>query len=1458
MNDQILDALTVLELRDAALLSWGATGGRWTSEELRDVLSDVGDPDSLVPALLEGALLVAGPDGSFRTRSAETVRLLAALRQAFPNQPVTAGASLVLDYRYIHRARRRPRRDQPAAVLLAVVKEMAGDATAAHVAPLVPSTVSGFQLRSTDAILRSLRSNGGSGVIVTAGTGSGKTLAFYLPLLAHLAEQPACGTSALALYPRNELLKDQLRALLLLTRQLAAGPAPGRRLSAATWFGDTPLSAYAVQQGWASAWKEKGNGYVCPYLRCLRCNKDLLWLKADVAAKPAVERLTCSASDCGDTIDGAFLRLTRDTARRKPADIMLSSTESLNRQLSTPANLAAFGVSPGTLRTVLLDEVHVYEGLSGAQNALLLRRLRHAVGKPLTYVALSATLRNAAEFFSRFVNVPVTNVTLVQPDPEELEEAGAEYLLALRHDPNSNTGVLSTSIQTCMALARCLDGEDDPFSPPPSSEQVFGRRLFVFADKLDSTNRLYWDLLNAEGQAWPGKNLSRSPLTLAHARSEHQERLAVGRRETAARRDEDGQWWWLAEHLGHRLDGDLPLRISRTSSQDRGVSSASQVVVATASLEVGFDDERVGAVVQHKAPHDNAQFLQRKGRAGRLQKTRPWTVVVLGDWGADRRAWDSYDELFDPELPPRNLPLDNRYVLRIQAVYATLDWLSTQVVGSESWADLAGPADLLHARNPARANAARERQRQLEELLGRLLRPGVERDLLRRHLRLALALGSEEAAGGVLDSILWDAPRPLLLAVVPTIRRRLRDQWRGERPAADDEALRTRTPLREFVPGNLFDELLVPDVEFIVPSRPGQTSVEYLPALRALREFAPGNVSRHFGVWATNKRHWLPLPPEGADGIGRVDVTEAFDAVPIDSVVQDDKQYPVYSPRRVRLEAVPDTVRDASSMRLDWTFSFSALSDGWKAPLAGRVRRLFADMSCHLHADAGGGRVLRSARTASGTLWDPGARRLDLEFGVEEGGSWTPVVLGVDVACDALVAQVVLPEPPQEIPARERSARLLHLLRDVEELPEDINTFDRSSLADVVLLARVLGLQGRPGEGVERYALSRELEGAAELLGLFDPDDPEANEWADWLSDDDVIRSVVRCVEEVEASSRSVSWSDWWRRRYTLTAAHVGVAALSSLSPGVDPEGLMIDLLQERDDTFVVSEQSPGGVGHVEAFRRVLNEDPSLFTRAVADAMRPTELELLDHELTALIDLDEEEVAEALASLRMAWIKGHAAATAAVRGIDSALSRTGRALSASARKVLATRLAGPGAHADLLEHVSAWLVLREKVAATGYEVDSRLLGAIVGRDPAPDAALQLPADVTSARRARAVANVLWPWGYAADPDGGGNLYSDRVGMQLPELRRAANLDPARVVLQSWSGQEREQVHRILVEDGEATLAAAHADRAVLREAMLDLQIEPVEVGAILAHPVTVGVWEEVDTVIAHLLLREAS
>lgn len=1452
MIDPLQQALTAIELREAELLSWGAVGAEWRRDELTEVLGEFGDAERLLNEMLELALVVATPSNGFRSRSAETVRLLATLRQAFRSESILHGRPLILDYRFLQRPRRRPRRDVAGTELEGASRPLLKGPGQTALRTLTPANVSAFQIRSTRSVLDALASADPAGVVVTAGTGSGKTLAFYMPMLAWICDNSdsAPGVLALALYPRNELLKDQLRALVAYALELQSVGAGGEPISLATWFGPTPFSAKSVRDQNATGWDKASTGYVCPYLRCpeLACEGDLVWPTREL--RNDVELLRCVA--CGLEIPGSVLRLTRELAKTNPARVILSTTESLNRQLSSPGNLRAFGVTGSSLRAVLLDEVHTYEGTTGAQNAYLFRRLRKALGYQPLWAGLSATLADASEFFGKLVDLDPGLVTLVEPEPSEMEESGAEYLVALRHNPRGNTGALSATIQTAMAISRALDVmAPDPFNPPVDSGGIFGSRVFAFTDKLDSTNRLYWDLLSAEGWAWPGRpERGANPLTLAHLRSQDQGRLSVARRENPELRDPDGQYWWLAEALGHGIDADIQKGVSRTSSQDSGVSADAEIIVATASLEVGFDDDRVGAVLQHKAPHDAAQFLQRKGRAGRNAATRPWTIVVLSDWGRDREAWDAYDALFSPVVPPRSLPLENLYVMRIQAVYSLLDWLASELryVRDSTWTDSAGPADML-SRDASWAQRYRERQDRMADLLTALLRDGAERAALVRHLRKSLALQPGPSTDATLDKLLWEAPRPLLGAVVPTLRRRLRDQWSGERPANDDAGVRTRTPLRDFVPGNLFDDLLVPDVEFQVPWIRGETHVEHLPALRAIREFLPGNVSRHFGVWASSKRHWIPLPESvDSDGVRPIDVA-VFGAVAVDDVQTAQGICRVFAPRVVTLHPVPGEVSDSSSMRADWVLCATPLGIGTRLPTPGPVANLFIELTAHLHSQGGGMRLVRFASTARGVLRSDGQPRGErIRFQVRDGDAWSPAAVGVEVYADALHGLANLPVFDGDISLLERAEWLRELIYRSPEFPDEVSIFDRTGLADSAELfsASWEWAGGEPdllqlGEGVQR---------AAALLDLHDPTNPST--LSDWISETAVLEAILTCVLESRILTRSPDWLESLGMRFTQSAAETLLAALQSEYA----EDLVIDLDPDVPGQFYISEQSPGGTGQIESLAMTLIEEPERLAMAITDVLRPSDMELLDQQLRSVIDCSDPRVKEAVAQLAESWSAGHDTVRVATGNLDSALAAGGIAIGHAAKTALATRLAGPGAASDFLDEVQQWLQIRDEVEEScGLAIEPRTLSALLANRTVADSYLHLT-DPSEQSRSRAIANVLWPWGQSALSSEFFNPYVERPIRSADLVRRNWRTPIEICHFEDWDATRRTEVHGLLCDTGQLILSVPVGLRENLRTALIDLQTTPVEVGPLWCYPKILGIQDRGSTATARLVLQE--
>ncbi len=277
-------------------------------------------------------------------------------------------------------------------------------------------------------------------------------------------------------------------------------------------------------------------------------------------------------------------------------------------------------------------------------------------------------------------------------------------------------------------------------------------------------------------------------------------------------------------------------------------------------LEVGYNDPEVGAVMQHKAPRDWAAFVQRKGRAGRRRTMRPWTIVALSDYGRDRVAYQAYDQFFSPELPVRSLPVSNRYVLRMQAAFALMDWIARELpqeapTGSV-WSDFSGPPQ-----TGWWANNVKARQNFEVEILKAVLDGNSDRSRsLMQYIQSALGLTADET-----QSILWDAPRPLLLSVIPTILRRLESGWRRVQSHPDEPTLDhvvADHPLPDFVPQQLFGDLNLPEVEIVIdPQQQGQaTESDFLPIVQALKTLAPGRVSRRFGYKHRFANHWFPLP----------------------------------------------------------------------------------------------------------------------------------------------------------------------------------------------------------------------------------------------------------------------------------------------------------------------------------------------------------------------------------------------------------------------------------------------------------------------------------------------------------------------------------------------------------------------------------------------------------------------
>jgi DEAD/DEAH box helicase domain-containing protein len=184
----------------------------------------------------------------------------------------------------------------------------------------------------------------GRSTIVATGTGSGKTECFLYPLLDHCFRQRGRrGIKAILIYPMNALATDQAQRL---AKMIWRNPELRGFVTAGLWIGGLEGEASPVMT-----------------------EEDLITDK----------------------------QMLRDA----PPDILITNYKMLDYLLVRPRDARLWRLNePGTLRYLVVDELHAFDGAQGADLACLVRRIKERVKTPenhLCCVGTSATLGEGSQ-----------------------------------------------------------------------------------------------------------------------------------------------------------------------------------------------------------------------------------------------------------------------------------------------------------------------------------------------------------------------------------------------------------------------------------------------------------------------------------------------------------------------------------------------------------------------------------------------------------------------------------------------------------------------------------------------------------------------------------------------------------------------------------------------------------------------------------------------------------------------------------------------------------------------------------------------------------------------------------------------------------------------------------------------------------------------------------------------------
>lgn len=1223
------EVLSQLEIQETKLLTWGFVGGRFAVlEEVERVLlcpatSGMSEywnrlknqgvtADDIVQNFEDRKLIIKdNKTGLGRTRFAETIKRMSFLKQRFKPEDWYSGLNLVSNMKLALRYRQYPRRDKGWDGIATVIPNhlALGRKVVSRLLKEGSIKLSQFQVNSLDHILQGL-SKGDAATIIGAGTGSGKTKAFYLPAFAIITENIQKDAfpyvKVLGIYPRTELLKDQMKeaASELLELQDLLQLEGVRQATIGAYYGDTPPNAGMVKDSKYNKWEQGKVGYICPYVIC-SCGSSLMeWsfdnLEREIECNQRgyfgqFEILCCPC--CGNEI--SFVKLTRKSMNISPPDILFTTTEMINLKLADISEQHVFGVNKKRPpKLLLLDEVHIYNGLAGAQVAYVLRRWRHMVRSfaPegwIHFVGLSATLTKPAEFFSKLTGVPERYTAYITPAEEDLISEGIEYNTVLRGDPISATALLSTTVQTAMLLGRMLD----PMNADVS-RGAWGKKIYGFSDKMDTVTRWY----HIERDAEEYKCLS-----------QYRDRKSIAD-STLATQVKQGQAWTVSDWIS---PGCLkrPLTLDITSSRSRGVDPNAKLVIATSTLEVGFNDPEVGAVIQHKAPRDMASFLQRKGRAGRKRGMRPWMVVVTSAYGRDRWVFEHPEQLFNPLLPEMMLPMRNHYVLHIQAAYAFVDWLGTKL--KEKGFKYANVWQIL---SPPKIGWYGDENKVICNILDNLLLGDIKE--LQQFLGKALQLDSYE-----INQVLWAPPRSILMDLVPWLYSGLVTEW--AQGVQDNEVINThpysgKNPLSLHVPRNLFSSLQGSEVMISYPG--GGDKPEYLGLGTALYEYAPGNVSKRFAEqYKIRSAHWMPLPQEGdpLELNGKHIKSQA-----VEIISQDSGDIYICTPNAYELAQIPSEVSDRSSGRLNWQ---TIIRPNGVESLEGGIYLVFANAKAinNVVQDV----RLFSSDNQEGVLFTRYASNAIAEVKDKKGNSERRDIsftfnghlaaLGFSCYSDALFINIKYPDLRSMLQAPDWNSMRTEFAPQYywyrlgqDSRLADLSVFEIEWLCQVVLAAiMATGISRAVSVSDAILLFSKNIPGYTErtLKVIFQvAENPDATSDEDHgrlfqnmkahLSDPLVCQAII---ENADVLHKDLALDDqfwnWLGKRYPVSVAAAFQTAVEHLIPDVSVDGLLVDI-DERG--IWISESEAGGMGIISRVATEIQNRPKEFDEYFMRAAR--------------------------------------------------------------------------------------------------------------------------------------------------------------------------------------------------------------------------------------------------------------
>lgn len=522
----------------------------------------------------------------------------------------------------------------------------------------------------------------GKQLLLSMPTGGGKTEAFMIPILSSIYQNKMKhdekGVQAIVIYPTNALANDQAARFVEMIygvnkKLFEKGISKRKQITIGIMTGDTPSNLSRLEA--ESLIK------ICPECGMNHLKKD-------------GETLVCNniledGNLCGTSLD--FCMLTKDSIIDNPPDILITNPDTINFALHSPKYNRIF---KNKIKSIVFDEIHIYQGVFGCHIAHLLRRLEESIGHKPLYIGMSATIGNAKELAALLFDEPLENIKYIQNEnnvymnTNKVNKTRYHILVKphLRKEIKNSFGQKEFKYVRTMSVAGCIG----IFIGHVITDSHF-RKSIIFTNYRSEADDLAGYL--RERERLDGK------LYFDTILGKIQKKQSLTREEVEICEYMD-KWFQVIMKQTKQLNSNVEIGWNRGGLEKkeriRSIHSFSRnnlladergeaeepidIMVATKSLEVGIDIGDVTTAVNSSAPFTVNEYVQRVGRAGRKKDSLAITIVNPEN-AIDAYVMKHFNNYVYPEGTFEDAPIivNNLIIIRKHVEARIVDYLISEL-----------------------------------------------------------------------------------------------------------------------------------------------------------------------------------------------------------------------------------------------------------------------------------------------------------------------------------------------------------------------------------------------------------------------------------------------------------------------------------------------------------------------------------------------------------------------------------------------------------------------------------------------------------------------------------------------------------------------------------------------------------------------------------------------------------